>query len=174
MSSDNYVDIRSFNTFDISVEITRPANTTAYAIGDIINANAATTLPALDFSTVATASQQIQITGAILTSNNGGASTKLVAQVHLWTRNDIQDDCTDNLALAPDYAICTASRVSMLDDLSNVVSMGSGAYSAMQTEVSRIATLDATAKLYASIIANNAYTPASGEKFTLKLKGFLL
>jgi hypothetical protein len=109
-----------------------------------------------------------------LTSSNGSATTKLSAQVHLWTRNDIQASCADNAALAPTYAVVTASRVAMLDDLSNTVSMGGGAYSAVQSELSRIASLDAAAKLYPSIVANNAYTPASGEKITLKIKGYLL
>lgn len=161
-------------TFEVSVEITRPANTTAYAIGDIINTGANTTLPTLDFSSVASGGQSIEITGVILTSSYGGASTKLSAQVHLWNINNPQADCTDNLALAPTYAICKTNRVAMLDDLSNSVSMGTNAYSTMQTEIARIATLDANARLYPSVIANNAYTPASGETITLKLKGFLL
>lgn len=160
--------------FEVSVEITRPENQTQYAIGDIINNGADTTLPALNLSSIASAGQTVQIVSAILTSSNGAAATKLSAQVHLWNINNIQADCTDNLALAPTYAVCKSNRVAMLDDLSTAVSMGENAYSLMQSEMSRLAVLDANAKLYASIIAANAYTPASAETITLKIKGYLL
>lgn len=162
------------NTFEISCEITRAANTTAYDVGDYVNELAVATLPTLDFSAVCSPCQAVQITSAIITSDYGSAATKLNAVVHLFNINNPQASCADNTAMAVPYANGIANLTMVLEDVSYAVSYGSTAYSVMQADVSRIAVVSDTMKLYPAIVANNAYTPKAGEKITLKLKGFVL
>lgn len=159
--------------FEVSVEITRPANTTAYTINDIVNGSS-DYLPTLDFG-ITNAGRKIQINSATLLSNNGGASTKLNAVVHLFNASTLTGQShVDNTAFNPTYAELKAKGATFLDGVYNTINYGSNAYQVFQTEVQRNATLDATGKLYPAIIATNTYTPASGEKITLTLKGYLL
>lgn len=163
------------NVFAISVELTRPADTTAYAIGDLINTDSAEVLPTLDFSSIASASQKIMITGADVLDENGSASVKLSAILHLFNANSLTGSTlTDNTAFAPTYAEIKAKRVMTLEDVSITTAFGTAAYLLSTSELQRICTLDANAKLYAALIANSAYTPASGGKLALTVRGFLL
>ena len=162
------------NTFEVSCEITRAANTTQYTAGDYVNSLAVATLPTLDFSPLCTPCQAVQITSAAIVSDYGGASTKLSASVYLFNVNNPQTSCADNTAVAVPYATVAGSLSAVLEDVSYAASMGSTAYAIMQNDMSRIAVLSDTAKLYPAIVATNAYTPKSGEKITLKLKGFVL
>jgi hypothetical protein len=166
---------------EISVEITRPTNTDAYTANDIINSNAATTLPELDFSALfgtTVANRRIQINSMQITSSNGAAVTKLVPEIILYNANTlIGQTLTDNTAFNPTYAQHVLKKATAFSKQENWVN-GDFAYGNFYemrlTEIIRNACLDANGKLYVSIIATNAYVPASGEKFTITLKFYLL
>jgi len=163
--------------FEKYIEITRAANTTAYAQGQIVNGNGLTTLSALDLSAVAVAGQVIQITSVSFYSSNGGATTKLDPIVLFFkVNNPAASGVADGTAFTPTYTELTTNMAASVnpDEWGSLVVYGTNAYKFMLTEISRIATLDANGKLYVGIVANNAYTPTSGEKFGYTFKGYLL
>lgn len=172
------LNVRAVVFDNVSVEITRPANTTAYTAGALINAATnSTTLPALDFTACgATAGQKIQIHSISVTSSYGGATTKLLPWVSLYNANAITgQNLGDAQAFNPTYAEVVAKRAkSFRDDEFTVASISTNAYLMAINEIARELTLDASKKLYVALKAMNAYTPASGEKFTIAVSGFLL
>lgn len=164
--------------FDISKEIIRPADVNAYAIGDLINtATDATVLPSLDFTTYgAVANQKIQIHSISIISSNGAVATKLLPWVSLYNADALTgQNLGDNQAFNPIYAEIVAKRgKSFRDDEFYVVGLGTNAYIATLNELCRNIKLDSAGKLYIALRAQNAYVPASGEKFTINVTGFLL
>lgn len=161
--------------FEVSCEIVRPANTTAYAINDIINANAATTFPILDFSSYGVNdSRSVQINSINILSSNGAAATKLNAIVYLFNANTLTtQSLVDNAIFNPTFAEVKNKLATAFDSVYNMISSGT-VYGIFQTEILRNATLDDTGKIYFAIIPTNAYVPASGETFKLIIKGYLL
>jgi len=161
--------------FTVEVQITRPTNTTPYVIGQLINAATATNaLPALDFSGCAGytgAGQAFEINSAIITSSNGTVTTTLAAQVALYLIPGMQANCADAQAFAPAYATLVANKNGRVDAIETAIKLGTNAYEIMQAEICRRGILDANGKIYAAILANNAYVPASGEILTLTVKG---
>lgn len=164
--------------FEVSVEITRPANTTAYSVGQLINGNGASTLPTLDLGAYLgiSAKRNIQISRASILSSNGAASTKLSAIVALFNVNNpaVGGTLADQQTASFTYAAAKAAKQATLESLSTAVGYGTACYEIMQTELMRTSDTDASCKLYAAIIANNAYTPASGETLLLTVRGYLL
>ena len=164
--------------FEVTVNLTRPTNTNTYTIGDLVNSSGLAVLPTLDFSGLIDMTYagpyRIQIISAIIKSDYGLANPKLQAQVWLFNRNDIQADCADEVVFAPTAVIHKANCTGRLDDMTYGVSVGANAYEVIQSEISRIATLDNAGKLYPAIVASNAYVGKSAELISLTLKGFLL
>lgn len=147
---------------------------TATAAAESLTFTSTAVLPVLDFSALgAVAGQFVEIRSAILTSSYGAAALKLNAQIEFYKATLLQADQSDNTAFAPAYATHTANKTARLDDISSAVGLGTNAYEVLQADVSRIAELGTGAKLYAAVLANNAYTPASGETITLTVKGIL-
>lgn len=164
----------NFTAFDVSVEITRSSTTTAYAANQLINGNGASTLPALDLSgIIGAASRKLMITSCVVLSSNGGASVKLLAQVHLYKINNPQT-VTDYTAFNPTYANIRDNRAATFEDVSVQITNGANASMYAQTDVTRLATTDSGGKLYAALVASNAYTPANGETITISIKGYIL
>ncbi|WP_407310896.1 hypothetical protein [Desulfosporosinus sp. SB140] len=163
--------------FEQYVEITRPANTTAYVVGQVVNGNGLSTLPALDLSAVASGGQKIQISSVNVFSSNGAASPKLNPIVLFFNvNNPVASGVTDGTAFTPTYAEMVGKRAASInpDEWGSAVTYAANLYKFMATELSRLATLDANGKLYPAIITNNAYTPSSGETIRLVIKGYLL
>ena len=164
--------------FEVSCDLVRPGNTNTYTIGDIVNDTSLDVLPTLDFSSLIDLSvagpHRVQIIAGIIKSSYGAATLKLNAQVFFYTIAAIQAHCADEVAFAPTYANQVAYCTGRLDDVSNSITIGSGVYEVMQTEVSRIVTLSDAGKIYPAIVASNAYVGASGETLRLTVKGFLL
>lgn len=163
--------------FEVSVEITRPANTTAYTVGQIINSNAATTLPALDLSAlIGAVARNVQLNRISITSSNGAAATKLSAIAAIFKVNNpaVGGTLADAQTASATYATVKANLQTVFEAISTSLGFGTASYNIFQGEVQRLATTDATGKLYLMLIANNAYTPASGETLYVTVKGYLL
>jgi len=111
----NFIGRSGAKHFDISVEITRPANTTQYGIGALINAATnSTELPVLDFTADGgVANQRIQIHSVSITSSNGAIVTpKLLSWVSFYTSPTITgQNLGDNQAFNPTYAEIIAKGV---------------------------------------------------------------
>ena len=158
--------------------ITRPANVTQYAVSDLINANAATTLIEFDFG-VEYSNQVIEINNISIMSSNGSAVPKLTAGVYLFNTSTIlgagdasQKD--DNAAFAPTSTEVLAKKEASFEDVSNSAQIGTGVYEIIASEKCIEVKINSSGKIYAAIVANNTYTPASGEVLSLMLKGYIL
>jgi hypothetical protein len=116
----------------------------------------------------------VQIVSGVIKSSYGAATLKLSAQVLFYTKAAMQAHCADEYAFAPSYADHKTYCTGRLEDVSTSIALGTNAYDVIQSDVSRIITLDAAAKVYPCILANNAYVGASGETIRLTVKGFLL
>ena len=162
--------------FEVSVEITRAANTAAYAANQVVNGTGASTLPALDLSALIGANARaVQLNSATVMSNNGGASVPFQGVLHLLNVNNPSGQTvTDQAAYNPSYAVQKTNRSVSFENISTRIIHGAAAALYMQTDVVRNAVTDATGKFYAALVTSNAYTPASGETITIALKGYLL
>lgn len=166
---------------EISIEITRPSDTVAYTANDLINANAATTLPEIDFSTkfgASVANRRIQINSIQITSSNGSASTKLIPEVIFYNANTLTGSTLiDNIAFNPTYAQHVLKKATAFSKQENWVTSDfayGNFYEMRLTEIIRNACLDVNGKLFLALIATNAYIPASSEKLTITIKFYLL
>jgi hypothetical protein len=164
--------------FKAKSSITRPANTTQYAIGDLINANGATTLITFDFGTEY-ANQVIEINKFTIISDNVSATTKLSAGVYFFNASTINgagdiSQKDDNTAFAPTVAQVDSKLEGMFEDLLTSFLIGTTSYGLMVTEKQETIKLDASGKIYIAVTANNTYTPASGEILRLVFKGYIL
>jgi hypothetical protein len=162
--------------FEISGEITRAANATAYVTNAIINGNGVTTLMELDFTGLgAVGSRALQINSVAVLSSYGAATVKLNPVVHLFQNATITGQTlTDTTAFNPSYAISKTDDSVIFESLYTLVGHGSGCYKILQSEMMRNCKLNADGKLFAAIIAGAAYTPASAEKISVIIKGYLL
>lgn len=161
--------------FEISNEITRANNTTAYSSQQIINGDSLTSLIALDFSSVAAGGAELQCSSVIVLSDNGSATTKLSAVIEFFNSSTISGSTlTDGQAFNPSYAERKAKRIFSFEDISTIAAAGTGSYVIAQTECVRKLTLPSTPIIYAALIANNAYTPKATEKLTIVIRGYIL
>lgn len=164
--------------FKFSKSITRPANTTQYAVSDLVNASSATTLIEIDFGTN-NANRIIEIDKVQLTSDNGTASTKLSAGIHFFNTSTILSggavsQVDDNAAFAPSNAQVLLKMEGTFDTLDGASQIGTTNYCIYSSEKCEGIKLDANGKTWVAIVANNTYTPASGEIITVVGKGYIL
>jgi hypothetical protein len=158
--------------------ITRPANTTQYAIGDLINHANATTLIEFDFGTE-NANSVLEINSITLMSDYAVAAIKLDPAVWFFNASTILSagavsQVTDNAAFAPSFAQIASKSEGFSGSLATSGILGTTAYTQSDSEKSIIVKLDSSGKIWAAITANNTYTPASGEVLRLTLKGYVL
>lgn len=163
--------------FKAAKSITRPANTTTYAVGDLINANAATGLIEFDFGSE-NANAIIELNSLSIISSNGAATLKLSAGVYLFNNVTVKGagDATqkdDNAAFIVTNAETVAKGEAMFEDVSSICNIGTATYAVTTTERAIVAKLDSNGKIFAAAVANNAYVPASEEVLTLVLKGYI-
>ena len=180
LASDQFTSTKQMPTgvteFEVSVAITRAANTTAYAANQVINGNAASTLPTLDFSgLIGAAARAIQINSVRVISNNGAATVPFLGVLALLNVNNPAGQAvTDQANFNPSYAVMTANVTTVFENVTNRVIFGTSAALYQQADVVRNAVTDATGHLYAALVTTNAYTPANGETITIAVKGYLL
>jgi|GEM_PF-5976200 len=182
-SSKVFTTVKSFDQYTI---ITRAANTTAYAAGQLISGtsaiNSAGAITGYNGSTLipidltpdgAVAGQRIQITQFSILSDQNPSTSTLIPIVQLF--NNELSGLTDGQTFIPVFSLLSSYRQVLLQsEFSTTVNSGTNAYYVMSADYTRLANLDSNGKLYAGLIANGAYTPKSGEQIKLRIRGFLL
>jgi hypothetical protein len=115
--------------------------------------------------------QRFQITSAMLISSNGTAETKLAAKLIFWFKPDMQTSCADGEATSGiTYGDIRDNIQAVIDSSSNVINISDNVYAVVYSCAQSVL---ANPYLFVSIIAANAYVPASGEKISLIIKGYL-
>lgn len=159
----------------VSQSVTRPADTNVYASGDVIATATSGGDSTLVFSDVVrdynTSGQQ----GAIITDvsiiDSANQTTKLTPE--LWLFSSSPGDDNDNAVFTPTDA--ELDNLIAIIPFSNTyvgdATSGAGGNSVYTSDtVNKIVYLTSSNSLYGVIVARNAYTPVSGEQFTVKLR----
>ncbi|MFY9350392.1 MAG: hypothetical protein WBL20_00625 [Sphingobium sp.] len=145
----------------------RPANTTQYAVGDLVanNATAGSVAP-IEFDKAARfPGAEGKITGVRLSKSNVSL-TAAAFRVHLFTAAPSVGG-GDNAAFAPTNGIAKGYIGSV--DVTLDKALGDGAFG--RASAALLFDLDKpNAKLYALIEARDTYTPASAETFLVTLE----
>ena len=155
------------------VTITRPANTTAYAAGQLL-ASATTGLTALPTVALGVgANQQVIIQNVAIISSNGAVATKGQFSAYLFnTPSPAGAGFNDASTFAPTAAaLATAGNALIGTVASSLPNTGTAAYGYSISNLTIQATTDASGNLYLGPVLNNAYPPASGETVTFLFSG---
>jgi len=144
----------------------RPTDTTPYAAGDAVsNSTSAPTI--LTLADVARVNGGTGIITDLRLSTNNPATTNASFKVILF--NDVIAAVNDNAAY-PQLWANDAKRIASFDLTLQTGGAGSDAASATLEQIGRtFKCAPATRNLYAVIVANAAYTPASGQTFAVTL-----
>lgn len=151
-----------------SADFTRPADTTAYASGDLVaNSTTAGDVTPLRFILPSNISGHIHIHRCRLLKSDASV-TNASFRVHFYTSSPVFSN-GDNGAIIADnpsaylgYIDVTVGHAFATD----AVGWGGAATDALAI----VADLDAGASIYCAIEARGAYTPASAEVFTLMVR----
>lgn len=148
--------------FKVSTSITRPADTTAYAVNDILNNNGASVLPTIDFG-IANANKIIVIKNYKFTRNY--ALNLWAYDFLLYNSNAITgQNLADNQAFNPSYAEQVAKTENYITSNTEDAIHFNGTNSSVLTTDRLLninAKLDASGKLYLAVIVNTVFTPVS-------------
>ena len=149
----------------VSTDVTRPADTTAYAVGDALSdSTSAPTSGGFTFTSAArTSGGSGIITDAIITT---AADAATLLQGEIWLFNQAVTNINDNAAFAVSDAeikTCVGKIPFTLEDAGN-----NGFYHAQNLNIGF--TCSGTANLRFLVKVKNAYTPISAEVFTFVLK----
>ncbi|MEE7625448.1 hypothetical protein V3O24_04680 [Methylobacter sp. Wu8] len=156
----------------LTAALTRPADTAAYADGDII-ANS-DTAPVVNV-----------LTGAALANGRGGIINNLIlidsnkaataADLELWFFNSAYTATNDNAAFAPTDAEAESVELIVKLPASGAI-IGNAGAAAAGNRIYQINDINKNFKcaansqnLWWALVLRSAYTPVSAEKFTLKL-----
>jgi len=148
---------------------TRPADTTAYAAGDVICDS--TSAPTAFTIAVGRIVDGVGLINHASLSISTAQSTKLDAEV--WLFDTAYQTSNDNAAFAPSDNAADGSgnlaNVLAVIPFGNGPIIGSGNvyYSAPVNRMFKCAS--GTQNIYWALVARNAYTPTSGEIYTLRL-----
>ena len=165
--------ITSFDTYDPSSSVTRPANTTAYAAGDVVS-NAAG--DRLNFDIKVDDNGLGGSIDAVIAVDAANQST--LPDLELWLFDTDVAAVADNAAFAPtDAEMLTLVGVIDLPLADWKVGLSGAGASGNAANVVAPANLPFRVKrqtagthyLYGVLVARNAYTPISAEVFTIKL-----
>lgn len=148
----------------ISTNFTRPSDTTTYAVGDAVtNSTSAPTVFSVDLGSIgAIAGQAVEIRKIAIASS---AKQSALPLFNVYLSATTFTATNDNAALDIDDTTMEAGGA-WLDCADQF-------YTASNSRVSKsncntpIVLAAADTKLYGTLQANNAYTPVSGEKFTI-------
>lgn len=153
----------------VTTDITRPANTTQYAVNDALsNSTTAPTTGGFSFTGIARKSGgSVLITDLLVTSSND-AATPLQGEVFIF--DQAVTNINDNAVFAVSDAqikTCVARVGFALEDVGD-----NGQYHAQNLNI--LATCVGSADLRFLIRVKNTYTPASGEVITVIIKAIQL
>lgn len=172
-----------YRSTQLVAEMTRAANTTAYAVGDVINGSAATTPITLSNAALRKGCGGVVVSVMLISSVAAG--TPLQADLYLFDSSFTI--AADNAAFAPSdaqikglVAVVPIYHQVTVGDLTNANAPDTEEAPAdhnlsvngvLQVNDLQIAYKCASASetLYGVLVARNAYTPASAEVITLKL-----
>lgn len=151
----------------IKVDVTRPADTTAYAVGDCIsNSTSAPTSGGFTFSNAARKSGgSIYITDLRI-ATSADPATRLAGEVFIF------DQATTNINDNAAFAVSDAEIKNCVGVIPfSLFDSGNNGY-AHVSGLGILATCSGSADLRFLIRTRNAYTPASDEVFSFMLSGF--
>ena len=152
-----------------SVNFNRPADTTAYASGDIVaNSTTAGSVAALEFTVARIVGGTGMIRRAKLRKSNTNV-TNAQFRLHLFSAAPTVTTAGDNSAFASNVAGVAGYLGSFDFTLAAIVNDGPHAIALpnVGSEINFVATAQ---KVYGLLEARAAYTPASGETFTVELE----
>lgn len=152
-----------------SKEITRPADTTAYAAEDSVNAAGSTdciTFTVSDGIDITTG-QSLQVKTARLTTNSTNTTN---GSFRLYLFDQSVSGFADNSPQPLLYSN-RDKRCGYIDFTLNTGGSGSDCSEAIVTDVNISIRTEAT-NIFGILIAKGAYTPASAQKFYLELNAF--
>lgn len=165
IASDQYVPV-SGSTLCVSAEFTRPADTTAYAVDDVVSNSTTTTTP-LTFTNAARVGNG---TGYIVSARMAkSTNTTTNASFRLWL---YRDNPTTPPGDNSPFALLWANRTVRMGFIDFTLSTaGTGSNSASDFKVGLNIPFFAVngRNLYGVLIARGAYTPASGEQFFIEI-----
>lgn len=157
----------SFNAtiFDVNTTITRPADTNVYAVGDAITDSTSAPTTASVSSVGSGNTTAIEIDSVIVTSSVKGAS---LPYLRLFIGNSAITATNDNSA----FALTDSEN----DAIVAQIDMGAP-YSATNNarlerhDLNIVCNTSSTNTLTLALVADSAYTPASGEVFKIIIRG---
>lgn len=149
----------------VNASITRPANTTTYAAGDVIGSATTGVMTLTSAARVATAAGFIS---SIVLVDDTNAALNLDADIFFYDTAPAAQ--ADNVAFNPSYAeqlrclgVASIIGTDGKEGTSNVT------YNGIMPSPGKIDFVSVTANLFAVMVARNAYIPASGEIFALRV-----
>ena len=153
----------------VDVEFTRPANTTAYTAGDVVSNDATTTTPMAFANLARVNAGSGYIVAARLVTDKKSITPKI--RVHLFNAAD-PTLSGDNVAHQEKYADI-GKRIASFDlaAMTTATDTSNSDTSRASDDTLRVpfACAAASRTVYAVLEALDAFTPASGQKFTLTL-----
>jgi hypothetical protein len=150
----------------VSASLVRPANTTVYTVGDAItDSTSAPTIFELDLSTIGAVNGQSLIVQMVSVVSSVKQSTLPLVNVFLSPTTFAGTN--DNSALAIDDATVESGGQWFQCDYQNY-SANNAVIDTRATNIPIVLASDNN-KLFGTIQAFNAYTPVSGEKFTVSV-----
>jgi hypothetical protein len=150
------------NIISTAASVTRPADTTPYASGDLVaNSTTAGSVVPLNLSALSTGPGLCSQIRRVVLSKTGVSVTNAAFRVHFFTTGTITAANGDN------GAISTSGAANYLGSVDVTVGQAftDGAVGVATCEINTGA-----AALYALIEARGAYTPASAEVLTLRVE----
>lgn len=161
-------DIASVQIRRASAEVTRPADTTAYTAGDVVSNSTTATTPISLSSAARVAGGNGYIVRAALTTNKKSITPRF--RVHLF--NAAPTVAADNAAYSELYADA-GKRLGFIDlpAMTTATDSTNSDMSRAFNDSARLPIVAAasSADLYAVLETLDAFTPASGQKFTLTI-----
>jgi len=158
--------------FAAAVTITRPANTTAYAVNGVLSTATSGLTAFPTFALGIGNSQRASINNITLISSNGAAATRGQFALHLFnSASPSGGGFNDAAAFAPTAAALATTTNELVGVMPSSTPMGTAAYGYILTNDTRQVVTDASGNVYLAIVLQNAYTPASGETITVVVSG---
>lgn len=158
-------------TARVSASVTRPADTTAYAAGDVVTDNTtAGSATNLTFTSAARATGGSGVIRSALLIDSANQSTK--GQFEVWIYQTAPATQGDNAAFAPSDAE-TETLIGIIPFNASYVGLatsgagGNAVYLAQGINMEFVTS--GSANLFGHLVSRNAYTPVSAEKFTVVL-----
>lgn len=158
-------------TIDASSTITRPADTTAYASGDLVaNSVTASQVVALQFAIPRNQGAVGEVLGARIQKTTNSA-TNAAFRLHLFTVVPTFTSAGDNSAMNTVVVAAAKGYLGYVDVTAMTgfqdVAWGTGAADSARLILPFVQAVDT--KLYGVLEARGAYAPGSAEVFTLSL-----